>query len=290
VRSLSRCFTVSFALVLLGSVALAQPAVPTAAILTRTRMVQSQYGRASIFSIDVDQREYWVTAKHVVSGRRHPPYGVIADKSIALRILNPSGEGEQWLSETFSVIDPGDGIDIVVLAAAKPILHNPVPSLPTGANQLFLGGDCEFLGFPYGSGWRAGTGTQSFWMPYVKHCTVSSFWWSSSPDSKRVWVLDGINNEGFSGGPVIFGTGLQQKIFAVVSGYHTEPAEVVPYDAARRAPEKKHRDEPSSQPFDDKAHGREKVNVNSGFIVAFDIEYAVDAIKKNPIGPLRSAK
>jgi hypothetical protein len=266
--------------------------MPTFNILKRISMVQSQYGRASIFSIDVDQREYWITAKHVINGRLHPPYGAVADKSVTLKILNQDGEGEQWLTESFSVIDPGDDIDIVALAPAKPILSNPLPSLATGSDGLFLGGDCEFLGFPYGGGWRIGIGPQSFWMPYIKHCTVSasSPLSSNSPDPKRVWVLDGINNEGFSGGPVIFGTGLQQKIFAVVSGYYTEPAEVVPFEAAGLIPEKKHHDEPSSQPGDDKAHGREKVNVNSGFIVAFDIGYAVDAIKKNPIGPLRNAK
>jgi hypothetical protein len=252
-------------------------------------MVQSQYGRGSIFSIDVDQREYWITAKHLLNGRLHPPYGVIGAKSIALKILNPIGEGEQWLPETFSVIDPGDDIDIVVLAPATPILSNPIPSLATGADQLFLGEDCEFLGFPYGGGWRAGTSLQSFWMPFVKHCTVSAFW-GNSFGIKKVWVLDGINNEGFSGGPVIFGTSPQQRIFAVVSGYYTEPVEVVPFDSAKLNHEKKYHDEPSSQPANDNAHGREKVNVNSGFIVAFDISYAIDAIKKNPIGPLRTEK
>lgn len=288
-REFLRRFAVPLATIAFCQAALSQPAMPTTNILSRILMVQSQFGRASIFSIDVDQREYWITAKHVLNGKLHPPYGTVTDKSIALEILDPGAEGEHWLPETFSVIDPGDDIDIVVLAAATPILANPIPSLDTGSDHLVLGGDCEFLGFPYGGGWRAGMGPNSFWMPFVKHCTVSAFS-SNSPDSKKIWVLDGINNEGFSGGPVIFGTGPQQKLFAVISGYYTEPAEVVPYDASRLAPQTRHRDEPSSQPADNNGHGREKVNVNSGFIVAFDIGYAVDAIKKNPIGPLRNAR
>jgi hypothetical protein len=32
------------------------------------------------------------------------------------------------------------------------------------------------------------------------------------------------------------------------------------------------------------------VNANSGFMIAFYISYAVEAIKKNPIGPLRKVK
>jgi hypothetical protein len=287
--SLSRYLIVSFLAALPWLGALAQPAMPTSNILTRILMVQSQYGRATVFSLDVDQREYWITAKHLINGRLHPPYGKTEDKSVSLKILDPVGEGEKWLPEDFSVIDPGDDIDIVVLAPTTPILTDPLPSLTTGADGLSLGGDCEFLGFPYGGGWRAGTGPKSFWIPFVKHCTVSAFT-SGAADSKKVWVLDGINNEGFSGGPVIFGTGPQQKLFAVISGYHTEPVEVVPLEASRRVPEKQHREIPSSQPVDDKAHRREKVDVNSGFILAFDISYAIDAIKKNPTGPLRPSK
>jgi hypothetical protein len=283
------CSVVAFVLVLLEGSAKAQPSMPTSNILTRISMVQSQFFRGSIFSIDVDNREYWITAKHVLNGKQHPPYGVVSEKSVVLKILRQKGVGEQWLDETFAVIDPGNDIDVVVLAPTSPILTDPVPSLVTQSDGLFLGGDCEFLGFPYGGGWRIGTGPQAMWMPFVKHCTVSSFS-SFGNEEKRIWVLDGINNEGFSGGPVVFGTGLQQRLFAVVSGFYTEPVEVVPFLAPRLAPEKKHRQPASSKPVNNKTEAREKVDVNSGFIVAFDIAYAIDAIKKNPIGPLRVSK
>lgn len=102
-------------------------------------------------------------------------------------------------------------------------------------------------------------------MPFVKRCIISAL--AVQPD--RIWVLDGINNEGFSGGPVFYGTGPQLKVFAVVSGYKTEPTDVIPADPAVK---------PNAT-----------VNVNSGFFVAYDISYAIDAIHKNPIGPLREA-
>jgi hypothetical protein len=93
----------------------------------------------------------------------------------------------------------------------------------------------------------------------------------------RIWVLDGINNPGFSGGPVIFKTGPEQKILAVISGYHLEPTEVVSSAAAKKkAPEKRTQ--------------KQTVNLNSGFIIAYDIKYVVEAINKNPIGPLPGAK
>jgi hypothetical protein len=87
-----------------------------------------------------------------------------------------------------------------------------------------------------------------------------------------MWILDGINNPGFSGGPVTLGTGTNLRIVAVVSGYHTEPTDVIRGDprAAKGA--------------------KDTVNVNSGFIIAYDISCAVDLIEKNPIGPQRPAK
>src|SRR5271165_6238225 len=214
---MTKKYTVLLALLIMRtSLALAQPAPPTNNVLTRILMVESQHGRASIFSIDVDNREYWITAKHVLTGSEHPPYGSIRAKSVSLQLLNPGGEGEQWIPVTFSVIDPGQDIDIVVLAPPQPLLANPLPSVPADSTGLLLGGDCEYLGFPYGGGWRARYDNGSFWMPFVKHCTVSAL----GQEDKPILVLDGINNAGFSGGPVIVNTGTNQRIVGVVSGYH----------------------------------------------------------------------
>lgn len=174
----------------------------------------------------------------------------------------------------FKVLDAGNDIDIVVLVPPYPLLDKPLPSVPADSAGVTLGGDCEFLGFPYGGGWR-GTykNGNSRWFPFVKHCTVSSL---AGPQD-GIWVLDGINNAGFSGGPVLIRTGLDQKIFAVVSGYHTEPAEVIA---------SAHGEKPPINPTH--AAGAH-ANVNSGFLIAYDIRYAIDAIKKNPVGPLRQS-
>ena len=165
------------------------------------------------------------------------------------------------------MIDPGNDIDIVVLAPPISLLPVHLDSITADSSGMLLGGSCEFLGFPFGGAWRApyANGATS-WMLFVKHCTVSAL----AVQPERIWILDGINNVGFSGGPVFFGTGPELKICGVVSGYRTEPTDVIPADPAVK---------PTAT-----------VNVNSGFSIADDISYAIDAILKYPIGPLREVK
>jgi hypothetical protein len=107
--------------------------MPTTNILTRISMVESQYFRGTIFSLDVDHREYWITAKHILTGAEHPPYGSVSSRSVSLRILDPGAQGERWLPVNFSVIDTGNDIELVVLAPPEPLLKNPLPSLSSGS-------------------------------------------------------------------------------------------------------------------------------------------------------------
>jgi hypothetical protein len=72
---------------------------------------------------------------------------------------------------------------------------------------------------------------------------------------------------------VIRGTGNELRIVAVISGYHLEPPEVIRGDSKAGEDSQK-----------------AKVNLNSGFILAYDISDAVDLIKKNPVGPERIKK
>jgi hypothetical protein len=184
-------------------------------------------------------------------------------------LLNPNAPSENldWIDIDLTVVDPGDEkVDLVVLAARNPILSGPPPSPSIGASGAQFGGDCSFLGFPYGGGWRAPVaGRGTVWLPFVKHCTISGHY-----IDQGIWVLDGINNDGFSGGPVVFQSGQQQRIMGVISAWRQEPVEVAYASSTPPLP-------------------KATVQVNSGFIIAFDISHAMDLIRKNPIGPLRKA-
>jgi len=204
--SLSRVCA-SFSIYLAVVTATLAQSMPTTNVLTRMTVVRSEYGSGTVFSIDVDRREYWITAKHVLTGAKHPPYGSITKKSVSLQLLDPTVREGRWTPVNFSVVDPGKDVDIVVLAADAPLLQGPAqPGISVTFSGVTLGGDCEFLGYPSATNgvWAATWDNGNFlWMPFVKHCLVSSM---PDRDTKALF-LDGINNPGFSGGPVVYRTG-----------------------------------------------------------------------------------
>jgi hypothetical protein len=257
--------------------ALSQSATVTNGVLFRTFMVKTDKDAGTIFSVDIDNREYWITAKHILTGKKTPPHGEYTQKTATVSILSQvvqsqTDESKNWVTHTFMVIDPGKDIDIVVLVSERPFMDNPPATAAIGATGATFGGDCEFVGFPYGTRWSAKfQNAEMLNYPFVKRCTISGR--IASPET-AVWVLDGINNDGFSGGPVVFRSGTDQRIFAVVSGYRLDAADVKQVDNPNGAA----------------AHPKEFVFVNSGFIVAYDLQCVLDAIKKNPIGPLRPDK
>ena len=235
----------------------------------------------TIFSIDVDEREYWITAKHIITGAKHPPYGTVEAKTVVLQILPQIDASKDWIPVTFTVIDPGRDVDIVALVPEQSLLGKiPIQSAKVASAEVTFGGECEFVGFPFGSAWTAKFEKgEMLRMPFIKHCTISGQ--ITSP--QRIWVLDGINNVGFSGGPVVFQTGPAQQIVAVISGFMTEPIEVKPLSEIT-PPQRGATNNPS-----DEAHPKEAALANTGFFFAYDMTCAIDAIKKNPIGPKRAS-
>jgi hypothetical protein len=277
-----RLFCLSLIAAVLLSTAFASNATPQSATVTnnvmfRTFMVKGK-GIGTIFSIDVDDREYWVTAKHILVGPKQH-LGTVEEKTITLGIMSQTESNKDWNDITFKVIDPGNDVDIVVLAPESSLMgSNPVQTAKVGSEGTMFGGECEFLGFPFGAGWVTQyEKSEMLRIPFVKHCTVSGE--ITSP--QRIWVLDGIINEGFSGGPVVVETGPQQHIIGVISGFRREPIEVVPLsDLTPPQPGK------TATPSSD-SHPKEAALANTGFIFAYDMTCAIDAIKKNPIGPKR---
>lgn len=69
------------------------------------------------------------------------------------------------------------------------------------------------MSFPYGLSTDSGEINNKYPFPFVKKCIISSI-------NKQTIYLDGHNNRGFSGGPVVvIETNKTMKIIGVVSGF-----------------------------------------------------------------------
>ena len=159
-----------------------------------------------------------------------------------------------------------ENTDICVLAT-KERLTPPEFLLPTSLGDYFYGQDAYFLGFPHGM--RADIKiNDGFPLPFVKRATVSAHSPVTQDDLKAflpskqsVLFLDGINNEGFSGGPVVFRKNAnllsELHVVSVIAGYVPEEEFTV---------------------------ANQEIITNSGIIISYSISHAIDAIKANPIG------
>jgi len=256
----------------------AQSAMPTTNILFDTREVKFNGETGTIFPVDVDNREYWLTAKHLLTGRTSEPAGQVTEKSVSLDVLDPIGETIKWDPADFTVIDPGKDIDIVVLVPKTHLPQLPIPPLKVATgSSFFFGGECSFLGFPYATNWTVNFGSKSYRMPFIKHCYISGM---TTVGSVKELVLDGINNPGFSGGPVLYNTGPNQVVIGVIAAFYREPAQVHSIEIPETPTA-------TNPPNKQKANRKKKENVvdlNTGIIIAFPLDATIEAIRKNPIG------
>jgi hypothetical protein len=201
----------------------------------------------SAFAINLNGRQYFATAKHCLENMN------AGDRIFVFR----NGE---WNNIAYRMVGfAPDGIDVAVFASDDLGCN---PALQAEANQMGLiyGQDVYFLGFPYGLYGNMGAINIGYPLPFVKKATVSMLDTQLSP----ILYLDGINNIGFSGGPVVFQRLGENgwRIAGVISGYTSAETEVTRegQDAGLR------------------------VMHNTGLIHSYNIGHAVTIIAANPVG------
>ncbi|MGK9368497.1 hypothetical protein ACSSWA_06320 [Melioribacter sp. Ez-97] len=134
--------------------------------------------------------------------------------------------------------------------------------LEPSSNGIVLGQDTFFLGFPYQiADAEHSEINRNFPLPLVKKATLSAI---LNDGQGNYMLLDGINNPGFSGGPVVFTQPNQNryKIAGVISGYRYVEDSV----------------------YDNGVETQYKIRTNIGLIIAYNIEYAIELIQANPNG------
>jgi len=201
------------------------------------------------FTIDIDGKQYLITARHLVDDWvQSQPFHIFHDK--------------QWREIKLSLVGKCKGkIDIAVLTS--PFQLSPAYALPATAKNIIFGQDVYFLGFPYG--WYGNNEAEilgKFPMPFVKKAILSCS--CIEQDGGQQFYLDGHNNPGFSGGPVVYkqlGKN-KYKVASVISGYRYTYEPVFA----------KEKELPLAYKY------------NTGIIISNDIKYAVELINENPIG------
>ena len=220
----------------------------TFGVLKRVFQVQYGGGLGTCFAIDVDGKQYIVSARHILGS-------IQGEAEILLR------QEKQWKSCNVRLVGHGAGdVDISVVAA--PLQLAPVTDMEANMDGLTYGQDVYFLGFPYGQGDEAHQLLRGFPLPFVKKAIVSCV--DEEPNGPHPLFLNGHGNPGFSGGPVVFRRGNQSSLHvaAVIASFQAAMQPV--YFMGMRLPL--------------------KYKYNTGIIVAYLIHHAVDLIRKRPSG------
>ena len=219
-----------------------------------------EYG--TCFTVEVDGKQYLITAKHLAEKVQWARSGYT---NIPLMY-----KGE-WTNFPISLIGHCDGdVDISVMVSALPIGVSIVPSnlsLP-----LLPGQDVYFFGYPYPGEINSAIEMRNFDfpVPFIKKGIISFI-----AKGGRLYI-DGHNNPGFSGGPVMFRDMFTQPqpplnlihsigIAGVISGCKGETKPVKLCDKTVMP------------------HGGH-IEENAGIAVAYSIKFAVEVINSNPRG------
>ena len=216
-------------------------------VIQRVFRIQAGLVTGSAFALDYAGRQYCITARHLFE-KTGPPN--------AVRIYHDG----QWKDLPVTLVGFGaNDIDIAVLAPTVQLAPTYPLEPMTG---LTIGQQVFFLGFPLGMMSVGSEINREFPIPLVKSGVFSG---AEGKPLKTLWV-DGHNNPGFSGGPLVCAKGQASardyEVAGVISGYRL-----------------------SMLPVHDQL-GNEigALPENSGIVVAYAIKPAIDLIKANPIG------
>jgi hypothetical protein len=254
-------------------------------------MIQTVKGQGTGFTLDIDGRQYLVTAKHIVAGLQ-------PEDTIQVRRYDASGN-LKWVNFRMKIFMCDDRVDIAVLIPPEQLTMSTHMD-PVSEGPVF-GQDVYFVGFPFGSAMEFSASTIEITSPfgYVKRAMISSIKAGGTGEKRTVqYILDGHNIGGFSGSPVVYrpgGGNADPEVVAIMSSYTPDYGPVL-------TPKQIRREEATP---DDYGKGRiveanghiyrleeptktidqRYVLLNTGIANAYAIKHAVDLIRLHPDGP-----
>ena len=221
----------------------AQDAVP-GEILQRTILIKNGNKYGSAFWVDHKGGGYLVTARHLVEG-----------------LPNTKATIEMWQDNAWKTLQtaktlfpPSNDVDIAVLETDLKVPKPYEITTDDTGGGVTMGQQVWFLGYPFqiSSQWNNGVVA-----PFIKRGTMSAI--DAHDPNAIVIYIDGFNNPGFSGGPIVYWDFSKHKygIAGVVKGYKPDSAKVIV----------------NGEPMDT------QLMVNSGILIGYSIKHANQAIE-----------
>jgi S1-C subfamily serine protease len=190
---------------LIGAISVANGQFLTNNVLDRVKKIGVGQTTASMFTVEVDGRQYLVTAKHVVA--------TLKGDGGQIQVFEGKGKSETLNVKVLRCDDP---VDIAVLVPEKQI--TPIPPLSAVDGKIVFSQDVFFVGYPYGDD-ALGTLMEDTAVGFIRKATFAA---QERKDNWVLFYLDGMNNRGFSGAPVVFQDmtvqGNPWKVIGVISG------------------------------------------------------------------------
>lgn len=230
-----------FALLLFGGLpAVAQDAVPIE-ILKRTMLIKWGDEAGTAFKTESHLQIYLITARHIVQG--------IPKSNATLKVWNLN----KWedLHITDVIYPKSEQVDIAILKTEEKI---SAPYEITASGETTFGQVVWFLGYPF----YLRTRGSNFEIPFIKRGTMSAI--DATNSDAVILYIDGFNNPGFSGGPIVFWSFSDHayRILGVVQGYRNDTAKTLINGRAADTP----------------------ILVNSGILLGYSIAHATEAIQR----------
>lgn len=255
----------------------------TANVYERLLYIRIPGGTASAFTIEVDGRQYIITAKHAVAS-------LPEEASIEYERAN------KWVRLPVHIYKCEDPTDIAVLV--PPYQVTTAFNFPFESGKISYGQDTFFLGFPYGITLNGTNVNGTLPMPFVKKAIYSGTVPLAADKHSILLLLDGFNNPGFSGGPVVykdpFSSSLDYNVIGVISGFQPDISTVVEKHPIKSRDEAS--PEAKEQPWRIKSNSDgtlfeykdtdKAVPLNTGIVRAFALFPAIELIRKHPTGPI----
>ena len=158
-------------------------------LLRQTFQIRTPAGVGTAFTVEVNERQYIVTAQHMV--------GSVVPKVIEMQ-LSASG----WRTVPVSVValvEPP--VDVAVLATN--FLLGSRSRVPIGVGTVGFGQPVRFLGYPFGLDFTPVPGVRTAPLPFIKAGILSALRPIPTEAGLLALYVDAAGNPGFSGGPLV---------------------------------------------------------------------------------------